>query len=281
MAIGPSRTAVAAAVSRAIHLMDSAPQVFNDTLALDLAGEEGQARLAELRKLPEESLYPMAMLFAIRSRYVEDMVEAAVAEGVTQYVLLGAGLDSFAYRRGDLLEQRLRVFEVDAPGTQAYKRSRLEELGVATPEGLTFVPVDFEKDALVDSLVAAGLNPLAPVALSWIAVIPYLTRPAIDATLDAVSSLPPGSRIALSYTLPPEVMNERNRRGFHWTANRTAEVGEPFQTLFEPAQIERALRVLGFSRVDHFTSRDAKRRYLADRPDLDLADIERLLTATI
>lgn len=260
--------------------MDPGPKVFEDRLALDLAGDDGQAQLESLRQLPPESMYGMGLAFALRSRYVEDMVESALAEGITQYVVLGAGLDSFAYRRGDLLE-RLRVFEVDAAATQAYKRRRLDELGVSAPDALTFVAVDFEKDALVDSLVAASFNPMAPAAVSWIAVTQYLTRPAVDATLDAVGSLAPGSRIVLSYVQPPEALSEVARRGFEWISGRTAEMGEPFLTLFESSELEQHLHLMGFRRVELFSALDARRTYLQDRPDANLADIERLLTATI
>lgn len=277
---GPSRTAVGAAVGRALHLTDPAPKVIEDRFALDLAGEAGRANMAEMQAMDPSVQHSYALSFVVRARYVEDMVEEAVAEGIGQYVILGAGLDSFAYRRGDLLD-RLRVFEVDHPASQEWKRGRVRELGIDVPDGLLFAPIDFEVEALIDGLRAAGFDAALPAAISWVAVSQYLTPSAVDATLRAVASLPVGTRMAMTYVVPPEALDAASQKGFYWISERVKKLGEPFLTLFEPRQLEELLLGLGFSEVAHFDTEDAKRTYLSDRADPQLPNIERYVTATV
>jgi methyltransferase (TIGR00027 family) len=276
----PSRTAVGAAIARAMHLDDPGPKVLEDRLARSLVGDAVPEQVEELMAKEPSVQHSYALQFVVRARYVEDMVERAVGEGVGQYVILGAGLDSFAYRRIDLLD-RLRVYEVDHPASQAWKRARLHEVGVEIPDGVVFVPIDFERETLIDVLGAAGFDLTAPAALSWVAVAPYLTRPAIEATLKAVASLPAGTRMVMTYVVPPDILDEVAQRGFHWTAKRTADMGEPLVSLFTPAELEELVLGLGFSHVDHFEAADAKRTYLSGRPDAMLANIERFVTATV
>ena len=173
---GPGYTATLAAVGRAVHAESRRPLVA-DHLALALAGEAGAALLAQLtNQLPEASRQTFGLAFAVRTRFVEDAVEEAIQEGVGQYVILGAGLDSFAYRRADLVG-RLNIFEVDRAGAQAWKRRRLAEMGVAIPPSVGYVAIDHETDELRKGLLDAGFDPAAPAIVSAIALTQYLALP--------------------------------------------------------------------------------------------------------
>jgi methyltransferase (TIGR00027 family) len=187
-------------VGRAIHFSSPHPRLVEDHLALDLAGEPGADLMGQLRgQLPADSLEGLGLAFAIRVRFVEDAVERALQGGASQHVILGAGLDSFAYRRADLM-RRLRVFEVDLPELQAWKRNRLAELGVDVPPHLVFVPVDFEAGrlSLRKELVGAGFNPSAPAMISWVAVTQYLRQEAITDTLTSLAGAPAGTQLVLT-----------------------------------------------------------------------------------
>ena len=184
---GPSRTAVLTAVARTLHREESRPWVLDDYLALGLAGREGLALRERLEaELPAPFVAAVSRWVCVRARFAEDIVERAAAAGVGQYVILGAGLDSFAYRRRDLLD-RLRVFEVDHPATQRWKRRRLAELGARSPAGLVFAPVDFERQTLRQGLEQAGFDFGELAVFSWVGVTMYLTLDAISATLATVA----------------------------------------------------------------------------------------------
>ncbi|HEV1998029.1 MAG TPA: class I SAM-dependent methyltransferase, partial [Candidatus Dormibacteraeota bacterium] len=170
----PGHTTILAAVGRAIHLEGEAPPLVADRFALDLAGDAGVELLAALRKqATPDGLANLGRAFAIRARLVEDEVERAAAAGVRQYLVLGAGLDSFALRRGDRADG-VQFFEVDRPAAQAWKRARMAKLGIAEPAGTVFVPVDFETGGLTEGLQQAGFDFSAPAVVSWIPVIQYL-----------------------------------------------------------------------------------------------------------
>jgi len=278
---GPSRTAIAAAVGRAIHLRDARPKIFEDTMALDLAGDEGAAQLRQLLdEVPEQALAGYGLAFALRARFVEDAVAAAVADGLRQYVILGAGLDSFAYRRPDLMEH-LRVFEIDNLATQAWKRRRLAALGFHVPHSVVFAPADFETHSLGEVLSAAGFDMRAPAMFSWIAVTQYLTREAVVSTLGAIALGPGGTRIVFSYLIPRRLItDDLEARGFDWTASRTAATGEPFLSFFEPEEIEAVLHDLGFAKVVHFSAYGSERPgYLDAYRETRMVGFERLITA--
>ena len=187
---GPSGTAVLTAVARALHREEPPPWVLDDSLALGLAGEAGPALRARLlREMAHDDLLGFTRWVCVRARLPEDIVEDAIAAGAGQYVILGAGLDSFAYRRHDLLDH-LRVYEIDHPDTQAWKRARLAELDVEEPAALVFASVDFERQTLVEGLTAAGFDFDTPAVFSWIGVTLYLTLTAITTTLDTVDAMP-------------------------------------------------------------------------------------------
>jgi len=271
-------TATLAAVGRAIHLSSTHPRLVEDHLALDLAGEAGAALMGQLkRQLPADSLEGLGLAFAIRVRFVEDAVERALQAGVSQYVILGAGLDSFAYRRADLMPH-LRVFEVDLPEPQAWKRKRLTELGVDLPPRLIFIPVDLEAEHLNlrKELVRAGFNPSAPAMISWVAVTQYLRQEAITDTLSSLAALPAGTQLLLTYVVPPDGLTEMEKAGLAWTMKQAADRGEPFLSLFYPQEAEDLLMEEGFTRVEHFGPEELRQLYLKDRPNAPISGIERL-----
>src|SRR5215510_14682507 len=205
---GPSKTAVMTAVARALHREEPPPWGLDDHLAVGLAGEEGVAITRRMRdEMTAENLFTFSRWMCVRARLAEDVVERAVSAGIRQYAILGAGLDSFAYRRPDLLG-RLRVFEVDHPASQAWKRERLSEIGVSLPANLVFAPVDFKTQTLRAGLLAAGFDFAASAVFSWIEVTMYLTLSAIEATLETVAACPPDSRIVLTYNLPLSALQD-------------------------------------------------------------------------
>ena len=276
----PSKTAVTTAAARALHREEPPPWVLDDYLALGLAGDEGESITRRLRDdLSAEDLLTFSRWMCVRARLAEDVVERAVADGIRQYAILGAGLDSFAYRRPDLL-MRLRVFEVDHPASQAWKRERLAELGVSLPTNLVFAPVDFESQTLRAGLLAAGFDFADGAVFSWIGVTMYLTLAAIEATLETVGGCPPGSRIVLTYNLPLSAL-EGQARAIGSSMSRSAgEVGEPWLSFFTPAEAEALLRRCGFGKVDHFGPTEAIRTYFTGVPDVRLGMPQRLLVAT-
>ena len=277
---GPGHTATLAAVGRAIHAEGERPLVA-DHLALGLAGEPGTTLMAQLKsQLPEASRQSFGLAFAIRTRFVEDAVEAAIHDGIRQYVTLGAGLDSFAYRRPELSEL-LKIFEVDRAPSQAWKRSRLEAMGVAIPPSLAFVPLDAEKDDLRAGLINAGFDPSAPAIVSAIALTQYLAQPAIERVLELVSSFAPGSRLVVTYVVPAAELSETAAAGLAWTMSQAAERGEPFLSLFRPVDFDELITRSGFSRVEEVGPTELLKMYLAERPGAQLTGIERLATAWV
>ncbi len=264
----PSITAMITAMLRAAHLLwDDAPKIFEDTFALRLSGCDGEAALrARLTGLDAEAVRRSTAIVIMRSRYLEDEVDQAVGRGVSQYVILGAGLDSFAFRRPDLAKV-LRVFEVDHPATQAWKRTRLQEAGVALPPNLSLVPVNFEKQSLIDSLRMSGYRADAPGIFSWLGVTMYLTLDAIFSTLRTVAALAPGTEIIFEYNVPKELVDEETQRILAVVMADTATRGEPYQTFFEPVQLAEEVRRLGFAEVSDWGPEEAQARYFTGRTD--------------
>ena len=278
---GPSRTAVLTAAARALHREEPQPWVMDDYFALDLAGQEGLALLNRLRaEVPRPYLLAFSRWVCVRARFPEDLVERAVAGGVAQYVILGAGLDSFAYRRRDLLD-RLRVFEVDHPATQAWKRRRLAELGVELPASLVFAPVDFERQTLREGLERAGFDFAKLAVFSWMGVTMYLTLDAINATLATLAKCRPGSRVVLTYNQPLDVLTRGDAQITGAMAGLAAKMGEPFISRFRTAEIARLLRQHGFGEFTDFGSDEARAAYFPGHPDVEIAGAQRLVAATV
>ena len=255
--------------------------IFDDDLAFGLAGEEGRALSERLgTELPRSHVLAFSRWVCVRSRFTEDLVEQAVDRGVEQYAILGAGLDSFAYRRSDLLG-RLRVFEVDHPASQGWKRRRLSELAVKLPDNLVFAPVDFEHQTLRDGLEDAGFEFRRSALFSWIGVTMYLTLDAIQATLATIAQCLPGTQVALTYNQPRQSLDELSGAVTSTLSAIAAEMGEPFVSLFLPREIEELLRNHGFGEIVHFGPQQARAAYFSGHADVEIAGAQRLLTGTV
>ena len=260
----PSRTAQGVAMRRAAHQIVDHPHVFHDPLALAILGEDAARDLKGDPSRFNTSARLRAFV-AARSRYAEDELAAAFQRGVREYVLLGAGLDTFAYRNS---HAGLRVFEVDHnPATQAWKREQIQTAGIAIPESLTFVPVDFEKQTLAEALPQSGFPNHQPAFFSWLGVVPYLTAEAARATLAFIGGLPPNSGVVFDYAVPPDSLGPRARAAFDELAARVARAGEPFQLFFEPAELGAMLRGGGFHHIEDLDGAEIDRRYFSDRSD--------------
>jgi len=259
----PSRTAQGVAMRRAAHQIVDRPHVFHDPLALTILGADA-ARDLEGDPSRFNTSARLRAFVAARSRYAEDELAAAFQRGVREYVLLGAGLDTFAYRNS---HAGLRVFEVDHPATQAWKRKQIQAAGIAIPESLTFVPVDFEKQTLAEALPQSGFSKHQPGFFSWLGVVPYLTAQAARTTLAFIGGLPPNSGVVFDYAVPPDSLGPRARAAFDELAARVARAGEPFQLFFEPADLAAMLRSLGFNYIEDLDGAEIDRRYFSDRSD--------------
>ena len=259
----PSATARGAALSRAVHQIIDFPRILDDPFALSILGTLAPG---ELQEAVDRQSRALRASIAMRSRYAEDRLAAAVARGIRQYVILGAGLDTFAYRNPHG-ERGLRVFEVDHPATQRYKRERLEAARIARPPGLTFVPINFETQTLPRELAAAGFRFDQPAFFSLLGVVIYLTDAAVMETLRVVASCPAGSEIAFSFSVPDKLLTEAQQRGRVLSMARVAALGEPWITFYEPSALASTLRARGFRSTEVFAPQDANHTYFADRID--------------
>jgi methyltransferase (TIGR00027 family) len=243
----PSRTALGAAAHRAVHQVLEHGRVFADPLALTILGQDAETVVQNAEAQPPHHAR-MRRFVAARSRVAEDALAAAVAQGVRQLVVLGAGLDTYAYRGA--LRERLRIFEVDHPATQAWKRERLAAVGIALPRSLAFAPVDFERERLPDGLAAAGFDPAQPTFFTWLGVVPYLTEPAIWSTLGFIASLPGGAEVVFDYGDTPELLPAELRAAHEVRAARVAALGEAWVTHFDPPALHARLTALGFREIE-------------------------------
>ena len=242
----PSHTARGAAAYRAIHQTLEGGAIFSDPFAAKILDGETLARLDETAADP--SLRPMRLFIAARSRFSEDTLAACVARGVRQIVVLGAGLDTFSLRNPHA-GQGVRVFEVDYPATQGWKRERLKQAGLAVPSSLTFAPVDFERQNLADGLMAVGFQADRPAFFQWLGVVPYLTGDAISTTLDFIAGVPE-SEVVFDYAEPFENYPADRRGNVMATAAMAASRGEPWLSLFDPVELSEMLRNKGFGIVE-------------------------------
>jgi methyltransferase (TIGR00027 family) len=256
-----SKTAFRVAMRRAIHQILDQPCVLVDPIAVPLLGPR-------FRFDRERELHPIAHAFrafmAARSRYAEDRLGEAVVSGVTQYAVLGAGLDTFAYRNPF---PNLRVFEVDFPATQEWKRALLTEARISLPDSLTFVPLDFEHKTLAAGMTEAGFDLDASAFFGWLGVVPYLTRDAFGATLRTIAQLPAGSGVCFDFALSPQSMSPMRRKAFEALAARVAAAGEPFQLFFTPKELETELQSAGFRAIEFADSDRLNALYFDNRSD--------------
>ena len=258
----PSATALGAAVLRALHQVIDYPRILDDPLAVSILGQGVRA----LQAAADRQEHALRAFIALRSRYAEDRLAAAVESGVRQYVVLGAGLDTFAYRNPHA-ERGLRVFEVDHPATQRWKRAQLESAGIALLPSLTFAPVDFETQDLAEQLRGAGFRFDRPAFFSLLGVVIYLTEAAAMQTLRLVSACAPGTEIVFEFSLPASRLTAAARAYRETAMARVAAIGEPWLTFFEPEALAGDLRALGFTGVDMLRPEEANREYFADRID--------------
>ena len=258
-----SGTAERVAIRRASHALCDRPAIFDDPLAMRILSEEGAARARKEAADPEQHAWMrgLRIFVAARSRLAEEELAQAFEQGVRQYVVLGAGLDTFAYRNPF---DELRVYEVDHPDTQAWKRERLQHAEIAIPDTMRFAPVDFERDTLAHGLEAAGFRAGEAAFFSWLGVVPYLTRDAALATLRFIGGLPHGSGVVFDYALPRESMGEAERRAFDALAERVARAGEPFRLFFEPEELAAELRKLGFTKIEDMDSAAIRARWFGE-----------------
>jgi methyltransferase (TIGR00027 family) len=276
----PDSTAVRVALWRAMHvLVDAPPHVLEDEVGLRLA-DPGDGWQARGDMDPRGTSLFRAGVVA-RARFVEDLVAEQADRGVGQYVILGAGLDTFAQRRPDIAK-RLRVFEVDRPGPQAWKRKRLIELDYRVPDWLRLVPVDFEAgEAWRDRLAAAGFDATAPAVVASAGVSMYLTRDANAATLREISLLGPGSTVVMSFMPPLELVDAEDRPMRQFSENGARASGTPFITFYTPDEVVALAREAGFSDARHVSAAMLNQWYYAGRTDgLRTSSGEELLAAT-
>lgn len=263
----PSRTAMRVALRRAAHQLLDDPRVFDDPLAIRIIGPADADALRADPRAHDATPFDRALraFLAARSRIAEDALARAVGAGVRQYVVLGAGLDTFAYRNPFA---GLDVFEVDFPATQEWKRGCLAAAGIAPPASLRFVPVDFERQSLTSELAAAGLDPARPVWFSWLGVTPYLERAAVMATLGDIGRLAGANGgVAFDYGVDPSVMTITQRAVLAALEARVRRAGEPFRSAFVPADLVTDLRAMGFDDVEDLDPETINSRFFDRRRD--------------
>jgi len=258
-----SKTALRVALRRAAHQLHDVPLVLDDPMAVAILGD---AYSEELRRTPLRADRPSSIglraFVVARSRYAEDNLARAVQAGVRQYVLLGAGLDTFAYRNP---YPHLQVFEVDHPATQQWKHDLLHSAQIAIPDSVTYTPVDFESQSLASQLAAAGFRRDAPAVFAWLGVVPYLSLNAFRETVNFVAAQPGGSGLTLDYAQPRDVLPYFEQLARDSLASRVQQAGEPFQLFFTPDTIAAELKA--FHAIEDLGLAEINARYFANRTD--------------
>lgn len=261
----PSRTAQGVALRRAAHQLREQPPVFRDPVALRIIGPELEAAVREAVAQPDQAgSRGMRLFLSIRSRVAEDELARAVERGVRQYVVLGAGLDTFAYRNP---YADLRVFEVDHPATQELKRGFLRRADIALPPSLAFAPVDFSRETFIEALVRAGYDASAPAFYSWLGVTQYLPTDVTLDTLRRIATLSDRSAIVFDYSRPRSSLDASHHAAFDALAERVAQAGEPFVGFFDSIELANALRQMGYRTIEDLGADELNARYLRARGD--------------
>jgi methyltransferase (TIGR00027 family) len=264
--IAPDSTAARVALWRALHVQsDAPPHVLEDEIGLKLLSPDADWR--SRGDMDPQFTRPFRASIVARARFIEDLVVEQASHGVGQYVILGAGLDSFAQRRPEVASH-LKVFEIDRPGPQAWKRQRLIELGFGVPDWLRFVPVDFEAGgSWREGLVSAGFDERQPAIVVSTGVSMYLSKEANSATLCEVAALASGSTLAMTFLLPLELADPEVRPGLEMAAKGARASGTPFVSFFTPAEILDLAHDAGFDEARHVSAADLTQRYFAGRTD--------------
>jgi methyltransferase (TIGR00027 family) len=258
----PSRTAWAAAAHRAAHQILEQGRIFCDPLAVRILGQDAASVAREAEARP--SSRAMRLFIAARTRFAEDSLTAAVRQGARQLVVLGAGLDTYAYRSS--FGDRLRIFEVDHPATQAWKRERLADAAIPIPPSLTFAPIDFERQTLPEGLAAAGFDSARQTFFTWLGVVPYLTEEAIWSTLAFIASLPNGAHVVFDYSDPPHTLSPAAREYLERRAAHVEALGESWVSYFEADTLKEKLLSLGFTEVEDLGPPRIAARYIPNLP---------------
>jgi methyltransferase (TIGR00027 family) len=257
----PSRTAWAAAFHRASHQVLEQGRIFADPLALRILGRDAAAIAREAEE--RASGRSMRIFIAVRTRFAEDALAEAYERGVRQLVVLGAGLDTYAYRGA--LRDRLRIWEVDHPATQGWKRERLAAAGIPLPATLAFASVDFERATLAEGLAAAGFDAREQSFFTWLGVAPYLTEEAVWSTLGFIARLPHGAHVVFDYADTPESLSPEMRLAHERRAARVAEAGEAFRSYFESRELRAQFMERGFREVEDLGPPQIAARYFPHR----------------
>jgi methyltransferase (TIGR00027 family) len=261
-----SRTAMRVALRRAAHQILDNPKVLDDPLALRILGDAADDIRGNAAEHQNRFGRNLRAFLVARSRFAEDKLAEGLAHGAEQYVILGAGLDTSAYR-GVGNTPNLRIFEVDHPATQKWKKERLQHAGIAVPPSVQHVPVDFETQDLVEQLAAAGFQRDKITFVSWLGVVPYLTREAATHTFRFLGSFAAGSGVAFDYGVSPSALGFLERLALQALARRVARAGEPFRLFFTPPELDKFLKELGFRRIEQLGSNEINALYFSNRSD--------------
>jgi methyltransferase (TIGR00027 family) len=275
----PEHTAVRVALWRALHVqIDPPPHVLDDEIGLKLVDEKDWRQRPDMNPGFSKS---MRASIVGRARFIEDLVEEQSKLGVTQYVILGAGLDTFAQRRPEIAA-RLHLFEVDQPEPQAWKQKRLSEIGFTTPSWLHFVPVDFEAgQSWWDQLTAAGFDKTKPAIVVSTGVSMYLSKEANQTTFRQIAVLAPGSTFAMTFMLSLDLLAPEERAILEFVMNKAQQSGTPFVSLFSPAEITAMAQENGFKKSRCVSAKEIYERYFANRSDgLSAGNAEAFLVAS-
>ncbi len=277
----PKPSALRVAIIRAAHQLLDTPLVFEDPFACRILGPaENDSLRSDPSKYDVPRLKGLRASLVVRSRLAEEEWERSKQSGVRQYVILGAGLDTYAYRNPD--QDDSRIFEIDLPATQQWKRDCLLSAGIQEPASLIFVPIDFEHCSLAEGLRQTAFCDKDPAFFSWLGVTMYLEEDAVLNTLRFIASRPPGSGVVFDYGVKPVLLSPTERAGMEFLAARAAEHGERWKTYFDPASLAGTLRSLGFSKVEDFGPEQLNDRYLSGRTDgLRKSGAARLISAGV
>lgn len=264
-AVAPEHTAVRVALWRALHVqIDPKPHILSDEIGSKLINEKDWRNRQDMN--PDFSKSMRASVVG-RARFIEDLLEVQVQKGIKQYVILGAGLDTFAQRRSEIASC-LHIFEVDQPGPQTWKKRRLAEIGFNIPEWLHFVPVDFESgESWWDHLLEAGFDPKQPSVIVSTGVSMYLTRETNMATFQQIAKLAPGSTFATTFMLTLDLLEPKEASILEFVMKRASESGTPFVSLFSPSEISSMAVEAGFKKTKYVSGEDLYQRYFANRSD--------------
>lgn len=251
---------------RAAHQILDSPKVLDDPLAIRILGDARTEIQTDRASHQTRFARSFRAFMVVRSRYAEDQLSASIARGIKQYLILGAGLDTSAYR-GVALEADLQVFEVDHPSTQKWKMARLKAAAISVPASVKCVAVDFERQELGAELLRAGFHADQPAFVSWLGVVPYLSKEAAAHTFGYLGRFPDGSGVVFDYAVPRSSLPWIERLALDALSRRVARAGEPFRLFFTPEELNEFLKGFGFKRIEQLASGDINARYFANRQD--------------